>query len=274
MRLQKHLYADIGITVSIGLGPNKSLAKMASDRDKPDGFFVIGAAEAETWLAPQPVSILFGIGKATIKKLHSAGYHSCADLVSANELHLAAVLGSQTRQIMALAKGIDQRPVTPERVAKSVSNETTFSRDLSDFTDLEAALERLCSKLAKRLKAGQLTGATVTLKLKRSDHRIITRSYSLDTPTDKAHKLFDIGRWLLAQETKKQIPYRLLGIGVSYLDHVTTQTLFDHNGGFDDKRNRLEAAMDQLQSKLGNRIIQSGRQFSRYQSANYDDDTA
>ena len=273
MRLQKHIYADIGITVSIGLGPNKSIAKMASDRDKPDGFFVIGVAEVETWLAPQPVSVLFGIGKATIKKLHRAGYHSCADLVAADECHLAAVLGSQTRQIMALAKGIDQRPVTPERAPKSVSNETTFSRDLSDFTDLEAELERLCSKLAKRLKADQLTGATVTLKLKRSDHRIITRSYSLDTPTDKAHILFDVGRRLLASETKKQISYRLLGIGVSHLDHVTTQTLFDHNGGFDDKRNRLEAAMDQLQGKLGDRIIQSGRQFSRCQSANDDDDT-
>ena len=274
MRLQKHIYADIGITVSIGLGPNKSIAKMASDRDKPDGFFVIGVAEAETWLAPQPVSVLFGIGKATIKKLHRAGYHSCADLVAADERLLAAVLGSQTRQIMALAKGIDQRPVTPERAPKSVSNETTFSRDLSDFTDLEAALERLCSKLAKRLKASQLTGATVTLKLKRSDHRIITRSYSLDTPTNKAHILFDVGRRLLASETKKQISYRLLGIGVSHLDHMTTQTLFDHNGGFDDKRNRLEAAMDQLQGKLGDRIIQSGRQFSRHHFAADDDDTA
>jgi DNA polymerase-4 len=224
-------------------------------------------------LAPQPVSILFGIGKATIKKLHSAGYHSCADLVSANELHLAAVLGSQTRQIMALAKGIDQRPVTPRRVAKSVSNETTFSRDLSDFTDLEAALERLCSKLAKRLKASQLSGATVTLKLKRSDHRIITRSYSLDTPTDKAHLLFDVGRQLLARETKKQLFYRLLGIGVSHLDNVKTQTLFDRNGGVDDKRNRLEAATDQLQGKLGDHIIQSGRQFSRHHFAADDDDT-
>ena len=274
MRLQKHIYADIGITVSIGLGPNKSLAKMASDRDKPDGFFIIGAAEAETWLAPQSVSVLFGIGKVAIKKLHSAGYHSCSDLVAANERHLAAVLGSQTRQIMALAKGIDQRPVTPKRAAKSVSNETTFSRDLSGFKDLEAELERLCSKLAKRLKVSQLTGATINLKLKRSDHRIITRSYSLETPTDKAHLLFDVGRRLLIPETKKQISYRLLGIGVSHLDHVKTQTLFDRNGGVDDKRNRLEAAMDQLQSKLGDRIIQSGRQFFRHQSVHDDDDTA
>ena len=86
--------------------------------------------------------------------------------------------------------------------------------------------------------------------------------------------MFDVGRWLLFPETKKQLPYRLLGIGVSNLDHLTTQTLFDHNGGFDDKRNRLEAAMDQLQRKLGDRIIQSGRQFSRYQSADDDDDTA
>ena len=139
---------------------------------------------------------------------------------------------------------------------------------------MEAALERLCSKLAKRLKASQLTGATVTLKLKRSDHQIITRSYSLHTPTDKAHKLFDVGRRLLAPETKKRISYRLLGIGVSNLDHVMIRTLFDRNGGFDDKRNRLEAAMDQLQGKLGNRIIQSGRQFCRYQPASDDDDTA
>ena len=86
--------------------------------------------------------------------------------------------------------------------------------------------------------------------------------------------MFDVGRRLLAPETKKRIAYRLLGIGISHLDHVTTQTLFDHNGGFDDKRNRLEAAMDQLQGKLGDRIIQFGRQFSRYQSANDDDDTA
>ena len=85
--------------------------------------------------------------------------------------------------------------------------------------------------------------------------------------------MFDVGRRILAPETKKQTSYRLLGIGVSHFDNVTTQTLFDHNGGFDDKRNRLEAAMDQLQRKLGDRIIQSGRQFSRYQSAD-DDDTA
>ena len=203
IRLQKHIYADVGITVSIGLGPNKSLAKMASDRDKPDGFFVIGAAEAEAWLAPQPVSILFGIGKATLKKLHAAGYHSCADLGAADERQLTKVLGSQAGRIMALAKGIDPRPVTPERAAKSVSNETTFSCDLTEFSELEAVLERLCGKLAKRLKSSQLTGATVTLKLKRSDHRIITRAHSLETPTDKAHILFDIGRRLLVPETQK-----------------------------------------------------------------------
>jgi len=132
----------------------------------------------------------------------------------------------------------------------------------------------LCSKLAKRLKASQLNGATVTLKLKRSDHRIITRSHSLETPTDKAHILFDVGRRLLVPETKKQISYRLLGIGVSHLDHVMTQTLFDQSGGVDDKRNRLEAAMDQLQGKLGDRIIQSGRQFSRHHFADDNDDTA
>ena len=274
IRLQKHIYADVGITVSIGLGPNKSLAKMASDRDKPDGFFVIGAAEAEAWLAPQPVSILFGTGKATLKKLHAAGYHSCADLGAADERQLTKVLGSQAGRIMALAKGIDPRPVTPQRAAKSVSSETTFSRDLTEFLELEAVLERLCGKLAKRLKSSQLTGATVTLKLKRSDHRIITRAHSLETPTDKAHILFDIGRRLLVSETKKSIPYRLLGIGVSHLNQASSSLFLDLNDEVNDKRNRLEAAMDRLQGKLGESIIQSGRQFSRYRTGTQNDDTA
>ena len=274
IRLQKHIYADVGITVSIGLGPNKSLAKMASDRDKPDGFFVIGAAEAEAWLAPQPVSVLFGIGKATLKKLHAAGYHSCADLGAADERQLTKVLGSQAGRIMALAKGIDPRPVTPERAAKSVSNETTFSCDLTEFSELEAVLERLCGKLAKRLKSSQLTGATVTLKLKRSDHRIITRAHSLETPTDKAHILFDIGRRLLVPETQKSIPYRLLGIGVSHLNQASSSLFLDLNDEVNDKRNRLEAAVDRLQGKLGDSIIQSGRQFSRQRTGTQNDDTA
>ena len=274
IRLQKHIYADVGITVSIGLGPNKSLAKMASDRDKPDGFFVIGAAEAEAWLAPQPVSVLFGIGKATLKKLHAAGYHSCADLGAADERQLTKVLGSQAGRIMSLAKGIDPRPVTPERAAKSVSNEMTFSCDLTEFSELEAVLERLCGKLAKRLKSSQLTGTTVTLKLKRSDHRIITRAHSLETPTDKAHILFDIGRRLLVPETQKSIPYRLLGIGVSHLNQASSSLFLDLNDEVNDKRNRLEAAMDRLQGKLGDSIIQSGRQFSRQRTGMQNDDTA
>jgi DNA polymerase-4 len=187
---------------------------------------------------------------------------------------LTKVLGSQVGRIMALAKGIDPRPVTPERVAKSVSNETTFSCDLTEFSELEAVLERLCGKLAKRLKSSQLTGATVTLKLKRSDHRIITRAHSLETPTDKAHILFDIGRRLLVPETQKSQPYRLLGIGVSHFNQASSSSFLDLNDEVNDKRNRLEAAVDRLQGKLGDSIIQSGRQFSRQRTGTQNDDTA
>jgi len=263
MRLQKQIFRDIGITVSIGLGGNKSLAKLASDRDKPNGFFIIGQAEAAAWLAPQPISVLFGIGKATIKKLNAAGYHNCADLVVADGRALAPVLGKQTERIVALAQGIDPRPVTPERAIKSVSNETTFSRDLQNYADLEAILERLCIKVAKRLKAKQLAGATVTLKLKRSDHRIVTRSQTLDKLVDKAHTLFDIGRKLLRPETTKNISYRLLGIGVENLDKEFSQMLFDTGPDDDDRRDRLEKAVDHLHSRLGEHSVQSGRQFSR-----------
>jgi len=271
MRLQKRIFTEVGITVSIGLGGNKSLAKLASDRDKPNGFFVVGANDAAAWLAPQPVSVLYGVGKATIARLNGAGYFTCADLAGADSRALVPVLGSQAARIVAMAQGLDTRPVIAERAAKSVSNETTFSKDIADYKELEAALEQLCIKLAKRLKAEKLAGDTVTLKLKRADHQIVTRRRRLGHPIDKAHMLFEIGQILLLPETKKGNFYRLLGIGVYNLGEANSDSLFDLGGSLNDKRNRLEQAVDLLEGKLGDGIIKSGRQFARRRPESDDD---
>ena len=272
VRLQKRIFAEVGITASIGLGGNKSLAKLASGRDKPNGFFVVGVKDAAAWLAPQPVSILYGVGKVAINRLNRAGYLTCASLGTADPRAMVPLLGSQAARIIAMAQGIDARPVVPDRATKSVSNETTFSSDISDYKDLEAALEQLCTKLAKRLKTAQLGGRTVTLKLKRADHQILTRSRRLDQPIDKAHILFEVGQSLLLPETKKDFFYRLLGIGVTNLTEVSLGSLFDLRGGLDDKRNRLEQAIDSLEEKLGDGIIKSGRQFVQRQPESDDDE--
>ena len=262
-RLQQDIKRDIGITVSIGLSSTKSLAKMASDRDKPDGFFVIGSAEAEAWLASQPISVLYGIGKSAVMRLNRIGVFTCSDLAKGKVKRISTVLGSQTMMVMNLAKGIDPRPVVADREAKSVSNETTFSQDLSDLKSLETEMEALCLKLSSRLKAKGIAGGTVTLKLKRANHRVITRSRSLPSRIDKAYQLFDIGRDLLIQEVGNDNKFRLLGIGVNNLGKAYEARLFDIDGGEDNRRNRLEAAVDRLHIKMGSNVLRTGRQFTK-----------
>ena len=262
-RLQQDIKRDIGISVSIGLSGNKSLAKMASDRDKPDGFFVVGMDEAESWLAPQPISVLYGIGKSAIARLNAIGVFSCDDLATGDIKALSAVLGVQTATVMNLAKGVDPRPVVTERGAKSVSNETTFSQDLSDLNALEVELEALCLKLSARLKAKGIAGGTINLKLKRANHRTITRSRTVSSRIDKAYHLFEIGRDLLKKEIKDTNFYRLLGIGVDNIGKPSEARLFDLLGGEDDKRNRLELAVDDLHSKMGKEVLYTGRQFTK-----------
>ena len=177
----------------------------------------IGMADAAAWLAPQPVSVLFGLGRAAVARLEATGIYTCGDLVTADSHQLTAALGKNASTIRDLAAGIDPRAVTPEREAKSISAETTFVSDLSKLTELEAELEVLCQKVSTRLKAQAHAGGRDILKLKRPDHTILTRSQTLPEPTDKAHMLFEIGSLLLAKETGGRKSYRLMGIGADQL---------------------------------------------------------
>ena len=263
LKLQREIRDEIGITVSIGLSGTKSLAKMASDRDKPNGFFAIGMANAAAWLAPQPVSVLFGLGRAAVARLEATGIYTCGDLVTADSHQLTAALGKNASTIRDLAAGIDPRAVTPEREAKSISAETTFVSDLSKLKELEAELEVLCQKVSTRLKAQALAGGRVILKLKRPDHTILTRSQTLPEPTDKAHMLFEIGSLLLAKETGGRKSYRLMGIGADQLGPPAGSSLLDLSDDTTLRRNNLEAAIDDLHHRLGRDALQSGRVFSR-----------
>src|SRR5215468_297631 len=177
------------ITVSIGLSGNKFLAKIASDLDKPRGFAVLGVGEAAAFLAPKPVTIIFGVGKVAEQRLARDGLRTIGDLQRTGESELKRRYGAEGVRLAHLAHGRDDRAVKAEREAKSISAETTFAEDIAEFRPLELRLWRLAEKVSARLKASDLAGATVTLKLKTADFRIRTRALSLGHPTQLAARI-------------------------------------------------------------------------------------
>ena len=174
-RVQAEIEAEVGITVSIGLAPNKVLAKIASDLDKPRGFSVIGAAEAQSFLATKSVKLLPGVGPAMADSLAKAGYTLIGDLARADPKTLAKRWNAYGLRLYELAHGRDARAVDPDSARKTISAETTFNDDLRSIEDLEDRLWPACEKVASRLRAEGLAGRVATLKLKTPDFRLITR---------------------------------------------------------------------------------------------------
>jgi DNA polymerase IV len=250
----------LGITVSIGLSENKFLAKIASDFDKPRAFSVLSRREAATFLAPKPVTFIWGVGKATGAALEREGFRTIADLQRADESDLMRRFGSEGQRLARLAFGIDAREVSADRETKSVSAETTFERDIAEFRALERTLWHLAEKVSARLKAKELAGGTVNLKLKTTDFQIRTRARSLGAPTQLAAKIFAAGRELLQRETDGT-RFRLLGIGVSALaaaEDADPADLVDHRGARDKA---AEHAVDRLRAKFGRAAVVMGRGF-------------
>jgi DNA polymerase-4 len=250
----------IGITVSIGLSENKFLAKLASDLDKPRGFSVLSRAEAAAFLAPRPVTFIWGVGKAMGAALAREGFRIIADLQRADETELMRRFGTEGLRLARLAHGIDARTVSAERETKSVSAETTFETDIAAFRELERTLWRLSEKVSGRLKAKELAGSTVTLKLKTADFRLRTRARSLPAPTQLAAKIFAAGRELLEREADGT-KFRLLGIGVSALASpadADPADLVDRRGARDKA---AEHAVDRLRAKFGREAVVKGLAF-------------
>ena len=259
-RFAAEVEGRLGISVSVGLAANKFLAKIASDLDKPRGFAVLGRKEAVGFLAEKPVSLIFGVGKTTQARLERDGFRLIADLQKADERELMRRYGAEGLRLARLARGIDDRQVNPERETKSVSAETTFNRDLASFRALERQLWELCERVSTRLKAKEIAGSTVTLKLKTSDFRLRTRARSLDNATQLAARIFDAGRDLLARETDGT-SFRLIGIGVSTLDGARDA---DQEDLVDRKLSRAAAAehaMDRLRSRFGRSAVVKGLAF-------------
>jgi len=250
---------QLKITVSIGLSCNKFLAKVASDLDKPRGFAVLSMREAAGFLAPKPVGFIFGVGKVSAARFARDGFHRIADLQRVSESELMRRYGEEGRRLSRLSRGLDERVVSAERETKSVSSETTFAHDIADFRTLEKILWGLAEDVSARLKAKELAGATVTLKLKTADFKIRTRARSLDAPTQLAHRIFAACRGLLEREADGT-RYRLLGIGLSALaaaDEADPADLVDGRSA------QAEHAVDSVRARFGEDALVKGLAFDR-----------
>jgi DNA polymerase-4 len=214
--IARRIRNEVGITVSIGLSCNKFLAKLASDLDKPDGFSVIGRAEAKAFLAPLSVRKIHGVGAVTARRMEAAGLATFADLQALSERDLVARFGKFGRRLAFFAHGEDDRAVTPWRPVKSISAETTFRQDTGSSARLQEVARPLCDRVAGQLARKGLAGDSVTLKLKTSDFRIVTRSRRLAHPTQRAAVIFDSIAPLIDKEADGRT-FRLIGVGVSGL---------------------------------------------------------
>lgn len=248
---------EIGITVSVGLSYNKFLAKVASDFEKPRGFSVIGRQEAAEFLADKPVSIIPGIGASAQSRLAKAGVTKIAHLRDVPLKILFEALGRDAQRLSRIAWGQDDRAVTPERETKSISAETTFDTDLRSFEDLEPILWRLSEKVSRRLKAAHLAGRSVTLKLKDTEFRLLTRTRSGLPPTQLAQRLFEPARQLL-KSACDGTAYRLIGIGAADLCDAAEADRGDLADQSVVRQAHMESAIDKIRAKFGADALQKG----------------
>lgn len=257
-RLVRRIEAEVGITASIGLSYNKFLAKVASDLDKPRGFAVIGQAEALTFLEQKPVGMIWGVGKSLAQKLENDGIRTIGQVRELDLKYLMMRYGSIGQRLYRFSRGQDDRTINPHSPTKSISAETTFNNDIADHAALEKIMWPLSETVSRRLKAAGLGGHTVTLKLKTPDFRLVSRSQRLPSPTQLADRIFRAGRDLLSGETDGRY-FRLLGIGCSDLVDGRDADPPDLADPGQQRRARVEKAIDAVREKLGTDAILKGR---------------
>lgn len=258
-RLTRRMQTELGLTGSVGLSHNKFLAKIASDLDKPRGFSVIGRAETMDFLAEKPVRMIWGIGPAGQESLARAGIRTFADLRRWDRAALIGRFGPGSDRLWHLARGEDHRRVDAREPVKGISNETTFDADTADAGILDGHVWRMAEKVAARAKAQGLAGCVVVLKLKRADHRIITRRVTLDQPTQLADRLYRAARDLL-DALAEPGPFRLVGVGLAEL---CSGDAADREGDLLDPgaaaREKAERATDAIRARFGKDAIVKGR---------------
>ena len=218
--IKERVSAETGLTVSVGLGSGKTVAKIASDLQKPDGLVVVPAGDEADFLAPLAVGKLLGVGPKSAARLHDEGVNTIGQLAAMPDAWFARHFGKRGDSIRDHARGIDHDPVQTSREAKSISAETTFAEDLPGNSDDERAellaiVERLSGRVARSLSGKGMYGRTVTVKMRLSDFTTFTRQTTLPSPTDDEAAIVSTAWMLLERELAPDRAFRLLGVGVS-----------------------------------------------------------
>jgi nucleotidyltransferase/DNA polymerase involved in DNA repair len=259
-RVKTKIRDETGLTASVGVAPNKFLAKLASDLKKPDGLAVITEADKARVLAPLPVSKIWGVGKVTEKRFLELGLRTIGDIQRVAVDELRDMIGNAAGHLQALAFGEDDRAVETEREMKSISSEHTFGEDTVDLVQIKKCLLEQCEEVGGRLRAEHVAARTVQLKLRYADFTTLTRRKTLLVPTQDEMMLYDIVARMLAMERIEGKRIRLIGVSGSNLAPPEIQVdLFDRTV---QKRARLAKAVDGLRAKLGQKSIRRGSSLS------------
>ena len=257
-RFQNSIESEFQLTVSVGLSYCKFLAKVGSDLDKPRGFSILGRTEALDFLEPQPVSLIWGVGKSMTTSLARDGLNTIGDIRRRPLKEMATRYGTMGVRLHELANGIDKRSVQPGGERKSISSEVTLNKDLVSFADLSAVLWRQCERVAERTKAADTAGRTVVLKLKTSDFKTVTRNRKLTRPTQLADTLYRTGAEMLRTQTNGRA-FRLIGIGLADLCAPEDADGLDLGDPDAKVRAAAERAVDKVREKFGRDVIGKGR---------------
>jgi DNA polymerase IV len=211
-RIQGRVREEVGLSASLGVATNKLVAKIASDHDKPGGLTVVPVGQEAAFLAPLPVRVLWGVGPVTAQKLSEIGVKTVADLGGLDPGDLAARFGSHGLLLAQQAQGLDDRPLSTEHEIKSVSQETTFARDITQREALHDHLHELSQGVARRLQRRELAAGTVAIKLRYADFTTVTRQMALAVPTDDGEVIYRAALVLLQRTWNRGRPVRLLGV--------------------------------------------------------------
>jgi DNA polymerase-4 len=253
-RLKEEIFRNTGLKASVGIAPSKSVAKIASDVNKPDGLTIVLPGMVQDFLDKLPVNRLWGIGKKTHEQLQKLGIHTVFELRRYPPDILEKKFGKMGIHIHKMALGEDSRPVSPEEEVKSVSNETTFDEDTNDGDLVRQTIFTLSEKVGGRLRRSHFRGHTVHLKIRFSDFKTYTRSHTLRNSTNLTEDIFQIAEMMLAEFLPLEHYIRLVGVSISGLkDEVGAQlSLWDMNN---QKKMKMEQILDKLQDKFGSNII-------------------
>jgi DNA polymerase IV len=242
-----------GLTASVGLSATKYVAKVASACQKPDGLTVVAPDKAKTWLAPHPVSWLWGAGPKTQARLHCLGLHTVGDVADADPQFLSAKLGSAGLHFYTLAQAEDPRPVIGRRTSKSIGSEHTLDKDVREKADIKRNLHRSADTIGRRLRQKSYMALGVSVKLKTTDFKLLTRQHRLSEPTDVTERLYSVGVELL-DEFNHPGPFRLVGMAAYDLVGLNDRIQLDLFGTSARQR-RLEVAIDELAERFGADIV-------------------